>query len=705
MVTASTCPVYHLGGIATAPPSIIASADRLIIAVRGTNTSGFGVFANEWVNGGSLTKTNASPDGWYFVNNAGNTSKSPELVIESGKPTIYIQGAFPDGNPIAAFYKTQYISKGVWSGWAQDLTRSSITPGPTTALFQGKTYNVRLDTDSSILLEECAGSGSTDTITISKTYLGVSPTAADTEVELDNGTFVSGNPAVFSNVSAGSHTIAIEVPVGVKAFYAICTNAATCIAGFVDGGVGFGTGSGVKTLKSGLFIHQAGKNDYISVFYTSTDMVYTSQSVEFGLDDLFRVPKALAVTLVPTQVPWLDPIPNQPGQYALACSRTFYVADVVGDQGAIDGAGDLYAEALAALTAWDEAVNIQPLFGGTYFPQATGSINGITTYKVLDELDGKDVIGYVDPALIGGSGFVGIANTSGFGKTRGIVDFGTQTDIGLDATEGFYIGNDGPAGWFHLPTTLKHELGHALGLGELDEAPLGTSIMTTPGKPTNFIQGITDNDIYTINLLYEKFLNQSCGFLPKKAHLSVEFLANPAPLSGVSAAPACRGYPDAAWYKINTKIQEIGGVGVTLKNLLTSYYIQNNAQGTPLQTYTSPFSSFLQSAAGAKGFGSEKLTPFGNVTGILCQVPWRPEQLGSLTLKVQGTDDKGNSVEASNALNLASPVVSSSRDLLAPQQAHLTLGYKTVSQNLASVTQALEGLLSAFDKFLERYQR
>lgn len=641
------CVSHDLGGTVTAPPSIIGFNDRLIIAVRGTAAGGYGIYANEWANGTSLTKTNASPQGWYFVNNTGNTSQQPQLTIEGGKPTILVKGAFSNGNPLDAVYKTQYVTQGAWSGWQRICVNANcaITPGPTTATLGTNSYSVSQDpADNSVLLGECQGSTALDTITVSKTFLEASPSPTDTEVELKLGssTFTSSsNPAVFTKVSAGTYTIAFEVPPNTKAFYAICTDADTCIGGFVDSGVN--TGSTVITKTSTPFTHAPGKNDFVSVVYTKTNMLYTTQIDEFRISPLVNNALAQTVTFVPVNFVWRDPIPS--GGSQKSCSRKFYVADELGDDGVIDGAGDLYAQVQSAFGAWDSATIISLPFGGKHFPLFIGPVNGIFNYA-FNEYDNKNTVSYTPEV----EGAVGMASNYGFGPAAGVVVYGAQTDIGLAPTEGFYIGSTGPQGYFHLPTVLRHEIGHAIGFGEFDYAPIGTSIMTTPGDPANFIQEITQNDISTVNSLYA-----SCDpAMPKRAFLRLMLYPKPASIRNSirnteTTSSSCKNSPDPEWFSFGALIEEISGnIGVTINEFSVKYHGFTGTGGgatTDLGTFTLPFAN-LQ---GAQGFpvGTSRVEPFGELNApFLCQVDWRPEDLSVLDLTVRGRDDNQNLVEA-----------------------------------------------------------
>ena len=485
-------------------------------------------------------------------------------------------------------------------------------------------------------------------IQVKKLFLGVSP-HSQSAVSLDGGPFTDS--PTYTDAVVGTHALSIQIPPNMKMFYAVCPNSSEdyCL-GPIKGGF-----LGPQTVTSESFSHALGVSDKITLFYGSPSMAYTSDTLALTfnntrsffekLGELVKPSYAYALTSVPVMGVWGNTRAADPSVAVASCSQKFFVTDDQGDQGQADGPGDLYSEVGVALGDWHRQVKPFLLFGGTFKPAGGSTVNGITSYPILQlsegpnpRPDGKSTIGYSNQDYFVATETIGLARRQWFDTPE--INYILETDIALDPTASFSKAGIVPEGSYHLPTVLLHEIGHALGLGEFDEAPLGTSVMTTPEYKKNIVASITANDTFTINNLYK-----SCQKQP--ANVTMSMKPNPTPWKSLNGGqPLCDPIsgetlrPNGEWPLNITLKETTGGTGVTFKSPFT---VRLYKSGILMKTLSDRM--FWGGESPRVEAGGSKYVPF-RVRPGKSFVPDRAE------LTFFGTDDLGNSIQTTGSVDL-----------------------------------------------------
>lgn len=612
---AGACTTYDLGGETPSPPALIAFGNKLFIAVQGNAAAGYQTFINEW---DPVVKRSLIPDipgksagGWLWVG-GGATSDTPQLKIEGTKLAMYVKGW--DKGALDAAFRTEYTGAypDYWIPWVYTgQGASTVIPGPFTTTFQGKTYNVKKDTDNSILLKEGAGCATTDALTVSKTFFGITPFTPTLLLDGKPPTTSTDTTATWNGILAGTRTITTTLASNTKAFYAVCTNATTipCKKSFSEG----------STIP---FTHTTGQNDVISLVYADR-AAYLSSGIMYSQGEVihFTVPGINLDALPPEcSVSLTTDVPTTDFKYQL-----------------LQQAAD----------AWSKSnINVSI----TYDSQAASREVPMSKEDIKDNkgADGFDVVKFLslttgDFAQDTGvtaiySAVVGAGGNNFFFNQADIINNLTKVSEAA-AQKGWQLEDE-------ILSTLSHEIGHYLGLADSSDS---YSIMIG-GALSGKVVLPSGNDIQMVNSFYSQ-----CT--PKKAALHIRFHPNPAEF-GTKDSPAfgqsCVGSLDTSWWQIFTEISELSGAfWVTLNTYTVEYYTSGSSTSLACTDCLSrDFSELTQTKKGVKGFPGKHINAGQDISANLCQVPWKPEKLLKIRFHVNGVDESSQSVSANNTVYL-----------------------------------------------------
>lgn len=483
-----------------------------------------------------------------------------------------------------------------------------------------------------------------ESVTIKKTFLGISAFTPTIKLDDRNPDSQTGNALTWNNVTAGNHSIASSLPSGVKAYKAFCRGDSSCTGPFDQGTLG-------PTTLTLSFIHSSGQTDGGRIIYANAASYRSTSHARLDLgackvSDGWADPTISATR--PMQVPISEMWAGEEGSEQ-QCEEWVYIADTKGENGSIDGPGDLYSEVEKVAQQWDEATNIAltmglngyPLYSATYYPPTSGTtlVNGIKSYDAIQKEDGRNLIGYsVDPR----TGVDDICHLPDGSIDRSVGQ--THKEILVTSQGNYILEFDlelNPAITIpldELRELLLHEIGHGIGLMHNSLGPSrGEGSIMSYENEGGYITGF---DVAAVNGKYKNCKNS----LPKKGAISLEVTNQPAPLF----YGTCKNSSRSPYWQLSTVIKETSGIhSVTLKNYMIEYWGQNNVK---LHTTPSlPFYDFtiVGSGGSSKAFFDLVVNPGETMNAGLCQVPWDPEEISWLRLHILGVDDQGNSVEAS----------------------------------------------------------
>lgn len=349
----------------------------------------------------------------------------------------------------------------------------------------------------------------TGSITVRKAFLDVPKNDVATRVRLNGNTFQTGKKVVFGSVAPGSHTISVEVPAGMKAFWAICPETNEACYGPVEPREGI-SGPGVVTTST--FTHSSGENDSITIFFTPPDMEYGFSIIPFKRFQIFNDAHAVS-GIVPGRGSWRDDMKDEYSVSPLSCSRHFTLLDpTVSEQlfSLADTAVDTWtANTYAKPTLFRDVSSVNPENKkGARIPYTV--INEKAVYKVDDvaKWDSTNFVAYTDKynknnswdevhsdgaAVVYGFGRFSIPNNEeNYEPTPYIKNI-----IGTDIIFNPALTLSSRSNLFRQ-RAFTHEFGHAIGLGHTISA---LSVMNEFGNDRSDV--ITAADIQAVNALYE----------------------------------------------------------------------------------------------------------------------------------------------------------------------------------------------------------
>ncbi|MBI3335142.1 MAG: hypothetical protein HY001_01415 [Candidatus Portnoybacteria bacterium] len=442
---------------------------------------------------------------------------------------------------------------------------------------------------------------------MNKTYFGIKPFTPGLLLDGRAPSVQTADTATWNNVSAETHTITTTLAPNTKAFYAICANADDCVKSPEEGAAVPFTKTGNQNYAI-RFIYTKDtiqiRDERVAAYMRDGDYTY-----DFTIGGMGHIPARCS----------MDVFTNaNDEQYKLvdaaakAWSGLGVAIHVIRDNNKGSEAPSSYTDTRG------KGDGIHALRFGDFDltdprnPPGSQSALGLTSR--WNEV-GEEIISEV--------GFTTIKEPD---APITIVLSG-DADISIDTVHPFY--STDPLNYaLQIENVIGHEFGHMLGEPHFLNIIDADSIM---GKA--FISFPTPFDRDRLGDLYPKCAPSDKVFL--------DLSPSPAPFVG----GICKGYSDPSRWQIGATITEVGGsVGATLNAFDIQYFEKS---GNTLGKVTDKLFGALQ---GGKGFSTNHVNAGQSIGATLCQVPWNPEQLGSLEMTVKGTDDTGKAVQASDTI-------------------------------------------------------